>query len=448
LAKKFTFSAGIHPPHGKKQTESLALSPFPTPEKVVIPMAMHIGAPAKIIVKKGDMVVAGQTIGEPSGFISVPVFASICGEVTAISDVFHPMGQMVPAVEITGNGSTETQAFSPLNDWKDRSPTELIERIRDCGIVGRGGASFPTHVKLSPPPEKKIDTLIINGAECEPYLTADHRLLLERTHEFITGSLIAQYILRVKKTYIGIEKNKPDAIAAVKKMVQEMKAESITVIALETKYPQGGEKQLIQAITKRQVPSGKLPMDVGCVVTNVGTAHSIFKAIVHGIPLYRRVVTVTGSSVKTPGNYIIPVGTSIREILEHAQTDFSSVKKVLMGGPMMGIAMASLDVPIVKSTSGLLVLEETTPATQEYNCINCGACVQGCPIHLIPSHFSKLVKHQKYEECEQKNILDCIECGSCSYVCPSKINLVHYIKLGKNRIAAAKRLKSLTKDVK
>ncbi len=409
-------------------------------------MAMHIGAPAKAIVKKGDIVVAGQCIGEPSGFVSVPVFASISGEVTAITEVFHPMGQMVPAVEISSNGSEETVTLEPILNWREQSPSDLINRIRDCGVVGRGGASFPTHVKLSPPQDKKIDTLIINGAECEPYLTADHRVMLERTLEFVTGSLITQHILGVEKTYIAIEKNKPDAIAAVKKMLESIGDKKISVIALETKYPQGGEKQLIQAITKRQVPSGKLPMDAGCVVTNVGTAHSIYKAVAHGVPLYRRVVTVTGKSVHKPGNYIIPVGTSIREILEYAETDLSTIKKVLMGGPMMGLALASLDVPIVKSTSGLLVLETTTPAEQEYNCINCGACVQACAIHLIPSHFSKLVKRQKYEECEQKNILDCIECGSCSYVCPSKINLVHYIKLGKNRIAAAKRAQSLRKD--
>lgn len=442
MSNKFSFAGGIHPPHSKKQTATEQLTNFPTPEKVVIPMAMHIGAPAKVVVKKGDSVAAGDVIGTPAGFVSVPVFASIAGDITAITEVTHPMGHKVPAVEITSDGSERTFNLPPIEDWKSVEKSELVDRIRDAGIVGRGGASFPTHVKLAPPEGKKIDTLIINGAECEPYLTADHRLMLQRAKEFLTGTLITAHILGVSKAFIGIEKNKPDAISAVKKMIKEQGFDSIIVIPLETKYPQGGEKQLINAITKREVPSGKLPMDVGCVVTNVGTAHSIYKAIIKGIPLYKRVVTVTGPLVNKPGNVVIPVGTSTQEVLLHCETKMDSIKKVLMGGPMMGIALSSLEAPIIKSTSGLLVLDSTTPAEQEYNCINCGACVHACPIHLIPSHFSKLVKRNKYDECNQKNILDCIECGSCSFVCPSKINLVHYIKLGKNRIVAAQRAQS------
>lgn len=405
-------------------------------------MAMHIGAPAKVIVKKGDMVAAGDMIGEAAGFVSVPVFASISGEVTAISEIPHPMGQNVAAVEITGDGEERTSTLPPIENWKNQTNETLVNRVRDAGIVGRGGASFPTHVKLSPPKEKNIDTLIINGAECEPYLTADHRLMLERTRQFLTGTLIVQQILGVNKSYIGIEKNKADAIAAVRNFIKENSLSSLTVIPLETKYPQGGEKQLIHAITKREVPSGKLPMDVGCVVTNVGTAHSIYKAVVLGAPLYRRVVTVTGPLVKKPANVVAPVGTAVEEILKYCDTDIASIKKCLMGGPMMGMALSSLKAPIIKSTSGLLVLDKTTPADQEYNCINCGACVHACPIHLIPSHFSKLVKRSKFEECEEKNILDCIECGSCAFVCPSKINLVHAIRLGKNRIIAARKAKS------
>ncbi len=441
MSNKFTFSGGIHPAHGKRQTASAALENYPLPEKVIIPMAMHIGAPAKVIVKQGDTVAAGDTIGESAGFVSVPVFASIAGTVTAICETPHPMGQNVVAVEITNDGSNRSKEYTPIENWKNVATSDLIERIKSAGVVGRGGASFPTHVKLSPPPEKNIDTLIVNGAECEPYLTADHRLMLERTKQFLTGAMIVQHILGIKKCYIGIEKNKPDAISAVKKCIKEL-GYPLVVAPLETKYPQGGEKQLINAITKREVPSGKLPMDVGCVVTNVGTTLSIYKAVVFGTPLYRRVVTVTGSLVGKPGNLIVPVGTSVREVLEYCQTDMSSVKKVLMGGPMMGTALSSLDTPVIKATSGLLVLDSVTPGEQEYNCINCGACVHACPMHLIPSHYSKLVKRNKFEECEQRNILDCMECGSCAFTCPSKINLVHHIRLGKNRIIAAKKAQS------
>ena len=284
--------------------------------------------------------------------------------------------------------------------------------------------------------------MIVNGAECEPYLTADHRLMLERTREFLTGTMIVLQILGVKKGFVGIEKNKPDAISAVKKMIKDEGFSSLTVIALETKYPQGGEKQLITAITRREVPSGQLPSEVGCVVINVGTVHSIYKAVLKGAPLYRRVVTVTGSLVKKPANVVVPVGTSVEEILNYCETDMGKIKKVLMGGPMMGMALSSLKAPILKSTSGLLVLDSLTSADQEYNCINCGACVHACPIKLIPSHFSKLMKRNKFEECEEKNVMDCIECGSCSFVCPSKINLVQYIRFGKNRVVAARKAKS------
>ncbi len=438
MSNKFSFRGGIHPPHGKKQTNKVPLSIYPTPKKVNIPMMMHIGAPAKVIVKKGDKVVAGQRIGDPSGFVSSPVYASISGEVTAITEITHPSGKLVPAIEITNDNSGECTTLEPFSNWKLSDTKELLSRIQETGITGLGGASFPTHVKLSPPPEMSIDTLIINGAECEPYLTADHRLLLEWTKEFVTGVEITQKILGTDNCFIGIEKNKPDAIAAVRKCLKDNNITSIIVAPLEVKYPQGGEKQLIQAITKRQVPSGKLPMEAGCVVINTATSYAIFNAIVNGIPFYSRVVTVTGPLVNEPQNLVIPLGTSVREVLDHCKCDITKASKVLMGGPMMGLALPSLDVPIIKSTSGILPLKEITTSENEFNCINCGACVIACPIHLVPSHFSKLVKKNEYKQCEEVNILDCIECGSCSYECPSKINLVHYIRLGKKQIILAR----------
>ena len=399
---------------------------------------MHIGVPAKTCVAVGDSVTVGELIGKADGFISANVYASISGRVTAIAPANHPLGRKLPAIEITAETPDSPSGQQPitaphLTHWQELEPTVINERIKEMGVVGRGGACFPTNVKLAPPAGVTIDTLIINGAECEPYLTSDHRLMLERTEQFLTGTAISMRVLGVSIAFIGIEKNKPSAIKAVKEQIKKMKLVGVKVKSLETKYPQGGEKQLISAITGRIVPSGKLPMDVQCVVQNVGTAHSIYKAVVLGTPLCHRVVTVSGDGVKKPGNYIIPIGTSIREILAYTDTDLSSVKKVILGGPMMGVTLSSLDTPIIKSTSGILVLSTTTPAVQEYNCINCGACVDVCPIRLVPSHLSKMVRQTQIQEAMNLNIKDCIECGACSYICPSKINLLHDIRLGKNR---------------
>ena len=440
VGNKFTFRGGIHPKYKKEDTASIALQVFPAPKKVTIPMNLHIGTPAQPIVKVGDEVSIGTKIGESNGNFSLPVYASIAGTVSAIKDATHPNGAKTVAVEITNNGELREEKFSPIIDWQTADKNKLLYRIKEAGIAGRGGACFPTHIKLSPPPSSKVDTLIINGAECEPYLTADHRLMLERTESILYGIAIVRKILSVKKVYIGIEKNKQDAIKALKKEIKsnDMFSDFI-VIPLETKYPQGGEKQLIHVITAREVPSGKLPMDAGCVVSNVGTCHSISKAIIKGIPLHHRVVTISGEKVKRPSNLVIPIGTSVKDILAYCETDFTSLDKVIMGGPMMGMTLPSLDIPIIKATSGLITINEKTFAEQAYNCINCGACVEVCPIHLIPSHFSKLVRKSKFEECEDKNILDCIECGSCSYICPSKINLVHYIRVGKSKIISTKK---------
>jgi electron transport complex protein RnfC len=443
LFNKFSFLGGIHPPHNKKQTKNESISNFPPVEKVIIPMSMHIGAPAKVLVKKGDHVKAGTPIGEAGGFVSVPIHSSISGEVVAVGSYPHPLGRQVTAVEIKSDGKNETEFLPPITKWHEAASGELINRVTECGVVGMGGASFPTHVKLSPPPEKTIDTLIINGAECEPYLTADHRLMLEKSTEFLTGVAIIQRILDVSEVFIGIEKNKPDVIKAVKKTIKgEKEFSSIKVISLETKYPQGGEKQLITSITGREVPSGGLPMEAHCVVQNSGTAFAVYEAILLGKPLYERVVTVTGDAVSKPANLLIPVGTPISTVLNHCEFDSEKSKKVLMGGPMMGMALSNLEAPVIKSTSGILTLSSLVPPVMESPCINCGACVHVCPIHLVPSHLSRLSFKGMYDDAKNENILDCIECGCCSFECPSKINLLHFIRLGKNRVITASRAKN------
>jgi electron transport complex protein RnfC len=440
LFGKKSFVGGVHPHHCKSQTEKLPIEILYPPEKVKIPISMHIGAPAKTLVKRNDHVRIGQTIAEAGGFVSSPVHASISGKVTSIGPCPHPMGRNVPAIEITNDNKDDFFELESLSqDWREAAPGEIINKISSCGIVGMGGASFPTHVKLSPPSDKKIDTLIINGAECEPFLTADHRLLLEKTDEILTGMSILKKTLNAKNAIIGIEDNKPDAIEIVKKKLSDNIYRNLVLVKLKTKYPQGGEKQLINAITNREVPSGGLPMDVGCVVQNVGTAYAVWDAICNGIPLYQRVVTVTGPLVKKCANLLIRIGTPLRHVLDFCDADITQTKKLIMGGPMMGITQVSLDAPVIKSTSGLIAFDEIHPAIQSHNCISCGNCVKACPMHLVPSFIAKYVNKGFYETAEEWNILDCMECGSCAYVCPSMINLVHFMKLGKYNIMSARK---------
>jgi electron transport complex protein RnfC len=436
LAKRFSFKGGIHLPHYKKQTDKLAIEHLPIPQKVIIPLSQHIGAPAKPVVKKGDRVLVGQLIGEASGFVSSNIHSSVSGIVQSVGPFSHPSGKQIIAVEIENDGFDEAVAFTPFGNWRDAAPGELIQQVQAAGIVGMGGAGFPTHVKLSPPSNKTIDTLIINGAECEPFLTADHRLMVERTEQLLTGILILKKILNASNCFIGIEDNKVDACQAIVSILKDQKYKEIKLARLKVKYPQGGEKQLINAITGLEVPSGGLPMDVGCVVQNIATTLAVYDAVIQGIPLYERVVTVSGPAVKSPKNLLVRIGTPIRMLLEATGTDLSAAKKVIMGGPMMGNTLSDLDAPAIKSTTGILVLTTNQPAVRRYPCINCGHCVRACPIHLIPSKLAKFVEKEKMEEAIEWNIMDCMECGSCAFVCPSKINLVHFMRLGKFHVQA------------
>ncbi|KMQ50480.1 Electron transport complex protein RnfC [Chitinispirillum alkaliphilum] len=388
------------------------------------------------MVKRGDKVVIGQLLGESSGFVSSPVHSPVSGTVLSVGPFPHPLGKQSIAIEIQNDNNDEYAVFPPFEKpWREAAPGELVQKIASCGIVGMGGASFPTHVKLSPPSNKPIDTLIINGAECEPFLTADHRVMLECTDNLLEGILILRKILGAEKCVIGIEENKQDAINIINEKISEHKFR-ITVAVLKAKYPQGGEKQLIQAITSRQVPSGGLPMDVGCVVDNVNTALAVREAIISGMPLFQRVMTITGPTVKNPKNLLVRLGTPMRDILQACDVDFTRTKKVIMGGPMMGLAQSDLNAPVIKSTSGLLCYDKSYPGVRQHPCINCGKCVNVCPIRLIPSRIAKFVEHDHMDDAVEWNLMDCMECGSCTYVCPSKINLVNFIKLGKYRVQA------------
>jgi electron transport complex protein RnfC len=437
LPKKFTFRGGIHPSYCKSQTENLKTEEFPAPPIAVIPLSQHIGAPAAAVVGKGDRVLVGQTIGEAAGNVSAAAHSSVAGTVLSIKPFAHASGRLVMSVEIENDGTDEAMPFKPApQPWREASSGELVKKIAACGIVGMGGASFPTHVKLSPPTNKPIETLIINGSECEPYLTDDHRIMIERPEDILTGALIMKKILGAKNVCIGIEDNKPDAIRAVFNKTTEAPYKDIRLVTLKSKYPQGGEKQLIAAITRRKVPSGGLPMDVGCVVQNVGTALAVCEAVMQGIPLYKRVVTVVGDGVKSPKNLLVRVGTPVKALLEACEVDIAAAKKIIMGGPMMGVALSDLDVPIMKQTSAILVLNQATDAIRKYPCINCGQCVRVCPMRLIPSRIAKYVEKENYEDAVKWNLFDCIECGSCAYACPAKINLVHFYKLGKMKARA------------
>ncbi|ABR48437.1 electron transport complex, RnfABCDGE type, C subunit [Alkaliphilus metalliredigens QYMF] len=437
--KFLTFKGGTHPPTYKEPTANLSVEKAIDPSVVVIPMQQHIGAPCEPIVKVGDYVKVGQKVGEAKGFVSVPVHASVSGEVKAVQMMLSASGTEVLSVVIESDGRNEIDpSISPKGDIGSLDPKEIIEIIKEGGIVGMGGATFPTHVKLSPPPGKKLDTIILNGAECEPYLTADHRIMLESPDEIVYGLKVIMKAVQAEKAYIGIENNKPDAIEAMKKAVANEK--DIEVVSLETKYPQGAEKQLITACTQRVVPSGGLPMDVGVLVNNVATAAQIAKTIKTGMPLIERITTVSGKAIKTPKNLLIKVGTPMKDIIEQCGGYSEKPGKIIMGGPMMGMAQQGVEVPLTKGSSGVLLFtEQQAKFPERSNCIRCAKCVSVCPVYLQPLFISKYSENDAMDHAEKYRALDCIECGSCSYVCPAKIPLLQNIRVAKRSIADKKR---------
>lgn len=434
------FKGGIHPLEGKELTAGKELRIAPLFDKYIVPVRQSIGAPPTLTVKKGDTVKKGQRIAEPGGFVSVPLHSPVCGTVGDIVEITGVTGASEQAVEIIADGTDEWDTgLDPIPNWADTEKDVLKKRILDAGIVGMGGAAFPTHVKLSPPPEKNIDTLIINGAECEPFLTADHRLMLTRTEEALTGIAIAAKILKVSRIFVGVEDNKMDAI---EKMTAATAKFKITVVPLHVKYPQGAEKQLIYALTGRQVLEGGLPMDVGCVVMNIGTAAAVHDAVVLGHPLIERVTTVTGTPVVDPANYLVRIGTPIRKLLELCGGVKENPAKVIMGGPMMGFAQSNIDVPVAKNSSGVLLMAPEEIEQFEGNpCIRCSRCVKACPMNLLVPTLSTMIEAGEFAMAEQNYVMDCVECGTCAYICPAKRPLVQHFRRAKAEILAKRRKK-------
>lgn len=424
---------GVHPQDNKQYSAHKQITAVPLPKKAVIPLVQHIGAPAKPLVVKGDKVKVGQLIAEAGGFVSANIHSPVSGTVAKIDTAKDAWGLSMPAIFIDVEGDEwmpEIDRTDTLNTVCKLEAKEIIEKIKQAGIVGLGGACFPTHVKLMPPPGKTPEVLIVNGVECEPYLTCDHQLMLEHGEEIMVGIQILMKALGINKAIIGIEKNKPDAIEQMTRLASHTLG--VSVQPLNLRYPQGGEKQLIDACIRRQVPSGALPIEVGAVVDNVATIFAVYEAVQKNKPLISRVMTVTGKDVKNPGNYLVRFGTPLTDVLEMAGGVPESTGKIIGGGPMMGRAMNNTDMPCNKRMSGALLLNrEESKRCEPENCIRCGKCVQACPMGLEPYLLSKLSYLERWDDMEKHNVMDCIDCGCCQFTCPSYRPLLDYIRAGK-----------------
>lgn len=439
-----TFRGGIHPDDMKAPTANKAIVELDPSKEMVYPMNQHIGAPAKPVVNVGDYVYAGQKIAEADGFVSACIHSSVSGKVVAIEERMHPNGLMVQSIVVEDDGLDKIYSdLKGCDDYKKLSSKEIINIIKEAGIVGLGGAAFPTHVKLSPPEDAKIDYLIVNAAECEPYLTSDYRTLLEIPEQVIGGLKIIMHIFGLNDGYVGIEDNKELAIETMSALAGKTKDANIHIESLKTKYPQGGEKQLISAITGRKVGPGQLPYQVGCIVINVDTCRAIYQAVKYGLPVMTRVVTTGGDCIENPGNFKVRIGTSLSSVIEQTGGFSKEPEKLIMGGPMMGMALPSIDVPATKSTSGLLAYSEDLAYTMQENaCTRCAKCVYVCPMNLLPNRLDQASRIDDFEALEKLNVNDCIECGSCAYSCPSKRRQVQFIKVGKDKLREASKRKN------
>ena len=427
------YYGGVHPSERKEFSEHLALKRFPDPKTVVIPLSQHAGAPANPTVQVGDNVLVGQKIGEAAAFISSSVHSSVSGKVVAIEERPHPTRGKCLSVVIESDGqNTLHESVKPNKSLDSLTPDEIVEIVREAGIVGMGGAGFPTAVKLKPP--KPIDTILLNGCECEPLLTADHRVLLEYADDVIFGLQAIMKTVDAPKGLIVIEDNKQDAIALLKEKCEGV--DGIEVVEVKTKYPQGAEKMLIKRVMGKQVPSGGLPADVGAVVANISTTKAIADVIKTGMPLIERVVTVTGERIKNPGNFIVKIGTSVQELLDYCGGIVGEDVMIKAGGPMMGFELKDMAAPIIKGSNGIIAID--TDETKEQPCIKCGRCVDVCPMELSPLYFSKYADEENWQGMKDKNVMDCVECRCCEYICSSKIPLVTKIKAGKNAVRGMK----------
>jgi Na+-translocating ferredoxin:NAD+ oxidoreductase subunit C len=427
---------GVHPPERKELTASLPVRRMPFPRQIVLPLRQHAGKPAIPLVGRGDRVERGDKVAAADGYMSVPMHASAAGVVTGIDWCPHPDGSMVEAVHIdVERHSAQLPRPRMVPEWASLVGDEVARAVQEAGVVGLGGAAFPAHVKLAPPKDAEIHTLILNGAECEPYLTSDHRVMVEHPERVHFGARIMMNALGVERAVIGIESNKPDAVEALRATIPADL--DITVTSLTVKYPQGAEKMLIHAVTGREVPSGKLPLHVGTIVQNVGTIAAIAEVFETGLPLIERIVTVTGRGIGRPSNLTVPVGTRLRDVLDFCGGLNADAAEIVFGGPMMGMVQADLDTPLTKGTTGIVVLtHEETALRETLPCIRCGRCIDACPVFLMPQQLGALAQLGRYEEMQEWNLGDCMLCGSCSYVCPSGIPLSQMFSLSK---AALKR---------
>ncbi len=445
MHEKRLFPGGIHPqegPNGKSVSGSIPIRVLEAPPRVVIPLQQHIGAPAKPLVKKGDRVLLGQKIGEAGGFVSAPVHASVSGTVFNIQDCMLANGTLVPAVIIDNDYQDEWVPLHPSEHPETLSAQELQSIVREAGIVGLGGATFPTSVKLTPSGGRKIEMILVNGAECEPYLTADHRLMLEKASDIVDGLRLMMLALDVPQAIIAVENNKQDAIDILSAAAKGV--DGIRVAGLPVRYPQGGEKQLVYALTRRQVPNGGLPLDVGVVVSNVGTVYAIDRAIREGRPLIDRVTTV-GGLVQNPGNFFVRIGTTVETLLKACNGLQGHVRQFIYGGPMMGMSIARFDIPVTKGCSGLVALGNEAMEPKESPCIHCGMCRQVCPMKLFPSRIDAYTRHDRFEDAEKLGVMNCIECGCCSFICPAKRSLTQSMRTAKNSIGRRRRREAARK---
>jgi electron transport complex protein RnfC len=432
------FRHGVHPPERKERTAALPVKRMPYPTEVVLPLRQHAGKPAIPIVKPLDRVERGDKIAAADGFVSVPIHASATGTVTDVGLWPHPDGSYDQAIRIAVEPYS-AQAARPrlVPDWRGLGPKEIVAAVQEAGVVGLGGAAFPTHVKLSPPKDKRIEALLINGCECEPYLTTDHRTMADFPGRVLLGIRLMMRCLGVEKAIVGIEQNKPDAIERVRRALPG--DIDVEVLPLRVKYPQGAEKMLIKAVTGREVPSGKLPLDVGVIVQNVASVATIAEVFETGLPLVERIVTVSGMGVRKPANLIVPVGTKLGDLFDACGGLTDDAREIVSGGPMMGVSQRDLSTPVTKGTTGLLVLTaEEAQRNRTYPCIRCGHCLDACPVFLNPQLLGSLALKTRYEEMEALHLRDCMLCGCCSYVCPSHIPLSQLFAAARTAVRKAK----------
>ncbi|MBD3179485.1 MAG: electron transport complex subunit RsxC [Candidatus Latescibacteria bacterium] len=427
------FFGGVHPAYSKEMASGSPIRKMPVPESLVVQLHQNLGAPPEPVIKRGDEVKRGQLIAKAAGFVSANVHSPVSGKVKSIGMYPSPVGSEGEAAAIIPDQQQEwAEGAGDQSDLSDIKKKDIPELIKEAGIVGMGGAAFPTHVKLMPPENKNIDILIINGAECEPFLTADHRLMLENGSEILEGARLFARAIEAEDIVVAIENNKPDAI---EKMRELARGTDIRVEGMDVIYPQGAEKQLIFSLTGRKVPAGGLPMDVGALVQNVGTCYAAFQAASRNIPLIERVVTVTGSGVREPGNVLVPIGTRFGDVIDFCGGMREETVKLISGGPMMGVAQYSLEASVTKGTSGILLLGmDEVEQFENRACIRCGRCLEACPMRLNPSALSIFAERIEYDRTEEYNVMDCIECGCCAYVCPSRRPMVHHFRKAKAEI--------------